>query len=122
MTAARNQHMLTSRPYASTEEPKDPSRKGGTQVKERPKVKKPKMYKVLLHNDHYTTMEFVVFILRNTFRRSEAEATQIMLHIHQNGIGVAGIYSKEIAETKATKVLKLAEENNFPLQCTYEEA
>lgn len=122
MTAARNQHILTSNPQASTQEPKDPSRKGGTQVKERPKVKKPKMYKVLLHNDHYTTMEFVVFILRNTFRRSEAEATQIMLHIHQNGVGVAGIYSKEIAETKSEKAMKLAEENNFPLQCTFEEA
>lgn len=122
MTAARNQHILTSNPYASTEEPKDPSRKGGVQIKERPKVKKPKMYKVLLHNDHYTSMEFVVAILRSTFRRSEAEATQIMLHIHQNGVGVAGIYSKEIAETKAEKTLKLAEENNFPLQCTYEEA
>ncbi|MFT5583330.1 MAG: ATP-dependent Clp protease adaptor protein ClpS, partial [Cognaticolwellia sp.] len=58
----------------------------------------------------------------NTFRRSEAEATQIMLHIHQNGMGVAGIYSKQIAETKAEKAMKLAEENNFPLQCTFEEA
>src|SRR5262249_1034179 len=64
------------------------------------KLKKPKMYKVLLHNDDYTTMEFVVFILQGIFHRSEADAVQIMLHVHKNGIGVAGVYSYEIAKTR----------------------
>ncbi|MED5371642.1 MAG: ATP-dependent Clp protease adaptor ClpS [Myxococcota bacterium] len=122
MSKQRTRHTLSLTPFASTQDPRDPSRRGGTQVLERTKVKKPKMYKVLLHNDHYTTMEFVVWILESVFRRNEAEATEIMLHIHQNGVGVAGIYSKEVAETKAEKTLTLAQKNNFPLQCTYEEA
>ena len=121
MTAARNQHILTPSPKASSKEPKGPSRKGGTKVLERQKLKKPKMFKVLLHNDHYTTMEFVVWILRGIFRRSEAEATEIMLHIHQSGIGIAGVYSKGVAEMKVAKTLDLAKEHNYPLQCTFEE-
>lgn len=107
---------------AAGDRDKDPARKGNTQVKERPKVKKPKMYKVLLHNDHYTTMEFVVWILQGIFRRDEAEATRIMLAIHKAGLGVAGVYTKEVAETKTRKVVELAKQNDYPLQCTYEEA
>jgi ATP-dependent Clp protease adaptor protein ClpS len=102
--------------------PGDPSRKGGLQVKERPKTQKPKMFKVLLHNDHYTTMEFVIWILQNVFRHSEAESTRIMLAIHRSGLGVAGIYSREVAETRSKKVIELARKFDFPLQCTFEEA
>jgi len=106
--------------YASDDEERE--KKGNVQVKERPKVKKPKMYKVLLHNDHYTTMEFVVWILMGIFRRSEAESTRIMLHIHKSGLGIAGVYTKEVAETKVKKVTELARKNDYPLQCTFEEA
>jgi ATP-dependent Clp protease adaptor protein ClpS len=109
-------------PRASDEDKRDPARKGNVLVKERTQVDKPKMYKVLLHNDHYTSMEFVTWVLQTVFRRNEAEATAIMLHIHRNGLGIAGVYSKEVAETKATKTVDLARRNDFPLQCTYEEA
>ena len=107
---------------SSDEPPRDPTHKGGVAVKERIETKKPKMYKVLIHNDNYSTMEFVVWILTGIFRRNEAEATRIMLHIHKNGMGVAGVYSKEIAESKCRKATELARMNEFPLQCTYEEA
>jgi ATP-dependent Clp protease adaptor protein ClpS len=83
-------------------------------------TRKPRLYKVLLHNDHYTTMEFVVDVLRSVFHRSESDATAIMLHIHRNGVGVAGVYTREIAETKAAKVTALAQEAEFPLLCTLE--
>jgi ATP-dependent Clp protease adaptor protein ClpS len=86
------------------------------------KLQKPKMYKVLLHNDDYTTMEFVVFVLMSIFYRSETDAVQIMLHVHKNGIGVAGVYTHEVAETKAGQVEALARENEYPLRCTVEEA
>ena len=85
-------------------------------------LKKPKMYKVLLHNDDYTTMEFVVFVLQGIFHRSEADAVQIMLHVHKNGIGVAGVYSYEIAETRIAQVETLARQHEFPLRCSMEEA
>jgi ATP-dependent Clp protease adaptor protein ClpS len=86
------------------------------------KLKRPKMYKVLLHNDDYTTMEFVVYILQNIFRRSETDAVQIMLHVHKNGIGVAGVYTYEVAETRVTQVEALARQHEFPLRCSVEEA
>ncbi len=84
------------------------------------KVEKPPLYKVLLHNDDYTTMDFVVYILRAIFRHSEAEAFRIMLSVHQRGVGVAGVYTYEVAETKAAKTMRLARENEFPLLCTVE--
>ena len=86
------------------------------------KVKPPQLYKVLLHNDDYTTMEFVVMVLMSVFRHSEPEAVQIMLSVHQKGSGVAGIFSREIAETKADKVTRLARENEYPLKCSVEPA
>ena len=86
------------------------------------KLQKPKMYKVLLHNDDYTTMEFVVFVLQGIFHRSEAEAVQIMLHVHKSGLGVAGVYSYEIAETRIAQVEALARQHEFPLRCSMEEA
>jgi ATP-dependent Clp protease adaptor protein ClpS len=89
-------------------------------VKEEQKLKRPQLYRVLLHNDDYTTMEFVVAILEVVFHHSEASATQIMLHVHQTGIGVAGIYTYEVAETKVAKVMELAEKEEYPLLCTME--
>ena len=85
-----------------------------TKVEERP------LYKVLLHNDDYTSMEFVVLLLEKVFHKSTAEATRIMLNVHQHGAGVAGVYLKEIAETKAAIVHDLAQKNEFPLRCSIE--
>lgn len=84
------------------------------------RTEKPKLYKVLLHNDNFTTMEFVVAVLISIFNHSENSAVEIMLHIHHKGIGVAGVYSYEIAETKAAKVKTLAKEAQYPLLCTLE--
>lgn len=78
------------------------------------------MFKVLLHNDDYTTMEFVVHILMLVFRKSLEEATRIMLNVHREGIGLCGIYSHEVAETKVETVMRLARENGHPLRCTME--
>jgi ATP-dependent Clp protease adaptor protein ClpS len=89
-----------------------------TRVK--PKTKKPSMYRVLVLNDDYTPMEFVVYILENFFNKSREDATHIMLHVHQNGVGVCGVYSYEVAETKVAQVLDLARRNQHPLQCTME--
>ena len=86
------------------------------------KPDKPNLYRVLLHNDDYTTMEFVVSVLMNVFHLSEEKAIEIMLHVHHNGIGLAGIFSYEIAETKVRKVTELARQNEFPLRCSMEPA
>ena len=91
-----------------------------TQQKTEKKLKKPKLYKVILHNDDFTTMEFVVLILQTIFRRNEADATAIMLHIHSHGMGVAGVYTKEIAETKVSETMEAAEEAEYPLLCSME--
>jgi Uncharacterized conserved protein len=85
-------------------------------------LEEPPMYKVLLHNDDYTTMEFVVEILKTVFHKSEEEATRIMLHVHYNGIGICGVYPAEIAETKVEIVHSLARQHGFPLRCSMEEA
>ena len=106
----------------SSDDDLERSKQSGLALKERTTTKKPPMYKVLLHNDDFTTMEFVVDILKRVFRRNEAEATRIMLHVHRTGIGVAGVYTREIAETKVRKVLNLARAVESPLQCTTEEA
>ena len=86
------------------------------------KVKRPPLYKVLLHNDDYTTKEFVVQILQYVFHKEQPEAVQIMLHVHKKGIGVAGVYTYEIAETKVALVEDLARQHEYPLKCTMEEA
>ena len=85
------------------------------------KLQRPPLYKVLLHNDDFTSMEFVVFILQTVFGRSEGEAIQIMLNVHIEGVGVAGLYPYEIAEMKVAKVTSSAQANEFPLLCTMEE-
>jgi len=84
-------------------------------------VKEPPMYKVLLHNDDYTTMEFVVEVLMQVFNKPASEATRIMLNVHKKGIGLCGYYPFEVAETKVETVHLLARERGFPLKCTMEE-
>lgn len=91
-------------------------------TKTRRKAKRPRLYKVLLHNDDYTTMEFVVMVLIDVFHRTESEAVRIMLHVHQRGIGVAGVYPRQVAETRVAKVSRLARAHDFPLLCTMEPA
>jgi ATP-dependent Clp protease adaptor protein ClpS len=95
----------------------------GTGVLTEPKarVDKPRLYKVLLHNDNYTTMDFVVSMLRHVFNKSTVTAVQIMLAVHRQGVGVAGVYTYEIAEDKVAKVTELARASQFPLLCTLEE-
>lgn len=94
----------------------------GTDVvaKTRPKTKKPRLYKVLLLNDDYTPMEFVVYILERFFNKPPEEATRIMLHVHQKGVGVCGVYTFEVAETKVTQVMNFSRQHDHPLQCTME--
>jgi ATP-dependent Clp protease adaptor protein ClpS len=91
-----------------------------TETKPEKKLKKPTLYKVLLHNDNYTTREFVVAVLKEIFHKSETEAVQIMLHVHYNGIGVAGVYTFEVAETKIRTVEAAARDNGFPLRLSME--
>lgn len=92
----------------------------GTVVKVRPKTKKPSMYRVLLLNDDYTPMEFVVHVLERFFSKSREAATEIMLHVHHRGVGVCGVYTYEIAETKVSQVIDFARRHQHPLQCTME--
>lgn len=86
----------------------------------RPKLKRPPLYRVLLLNDDYTTQDFVIQVLQSVFHHSEEKAAQIMLHVHQKGVGVCGVYTREIAETKVEQVLQYAQQNKHPLQCTME--
>lgn len=97
-----------------------PYEESDSSVIEQVKVKKPKKYKVILHNDDYTTMEFVIFILKVVFHKTTAEAESVMLEVHNKGRGVCGIYSYEVAETKSKKVEVLAKEQSHPLICTIE--
>jgi ATP-dependent Clp protease adaptor protein ClpS len=85
------------------------------------RLERPPLYKVLLHNDDFTTMEFVVFILQTVFSHGESEALEIMLNVHRQGIGVAGVFTYEVAEMKVDRVTSLAQANEFPLLCTMEE-
>ncbi|GBE44518.1 ATP-dependent Clp protease adapter protein ClpS [bacterium BMS3Bbin10] len=94
----------------------------GTDIvtKTRPKTQKPSLYKVLLLNDDYTPMEFVVYVLEYIFNKSQEEATRVMLHVHQKGVGVCGVYTFEVAETKVAQVMNFSRQNEHPLQCTME--
>jgi len=86
----------------------------------KPRLDRPRLYKVLLHNDDYTPMEFVVLVLREVFAKSDADAAAIMLHAHTHGMAVAGVYTFEIAETKVQQTMALSEKEGFPLLCTME--
>ena len=87
-----------------------------------PQLDEPKMYRVILHNDHYTTMDFVVAVLMKIFQKSAAEATKIMLDVHKKGKGVCGVYIYDVAATKVAEVANMAKEAEFPLKCSHEEA
>jgi len=91
-------------------------------TKTRAKTKKPSLYRVLMLNDDYTPMEFVVLVLQRFFRMNMEDATRVMLHVHQKGVGVCGVFSYEVAETKVTQVMDFAREHQHPLQCTLEKA
>ena len=100
---------------------KQPQYLEGPVVQEaKPELRKPPLYKVLLLNDDYTPMEFVVVILLRIFYKNREEATRIMLHVHQQGMGVCGVFTREVAETKVHQVLEFAKENRHPLKCTLE--
>jgi len=90
------------------------------EVKSEKKVKEPSMYRVLLHNDDYTTMEFVVEVLGHIFHKTIEDATRIMLNVHEKGIGVCGVYTFEVAETKVDTVHSIARDHGFPLKCSME--
>ncbi len=92
----------------------------GLATKTRTRTKKPSLYRVLILNDDYTPMEFVVYVLERFFNKSREEATEVMLHVHQHGVGVCGVFTYEVAETKVAQVLDLARRNEHPLQCTME--
>ena len=100
--------------------PGDTNPNTGVVVKARPRTKKPSMYKVLMLNDDYTPMEFVVHVLERFFQKNREEATRIMLHVHRRGVGICGVFTYEVAETKVTQVMDLARQNQHPLQCTIE--
>ena len=94
----------------------------GVATRTRTKPKKPSQFKVLMLNDDYTPMEFVVLVLKRFFQMDMEQATRVMLHVHQKGVGVCGIFPYEIAETKVNQVMDFARQNNHPLQCTLEKA
>jgi ATP-dependent Clp protease adaptor protein ClpS len=101
-------------------DPLDPVREGDLATERRPRVRRPRRYKVLLHNDDYTTMEFVVRVLVEHFHKSPPEATHVMLQVHYKGLGVAGVYPKEVAETKVAEVTAEARAQGMPLVLTIE--
>jgi ATP-dependent Clp protease adaptor protein ClpS len=86
----------------------------------RPRLKRPPLYRVVLLNDDYTTMDFVIQVLTSVFHHSEEKAAQIMMHVHQKGAGICGIFTREIAESKVEQVVQLSQQNKHPLQCTME--
>jgi ATP-dependent Clp protease adaptor protein ClpS len=90
------------------------------QVRDMEEVKEPSLYKVLLHNDDYTTMDFVIMILGTVFNKDTTEATRIMLNVHNQGVGIAGVYTREVGETKISVVHNMARKNQYPLKCSLE--
>jgi ATP-dependent Clp protease adaptor protein ClpS len=113
-----------SAPVLSDDNPDQDDGEGDAQTgivtRTRPKTKKPSLYKVLLLNDDYTPMEFVVYVLERFFNKGTEEATRIMLHVHNKGVGICGVYTYEVAETKVTQVMSFARQHQHPLQCTME--
>jgi ATP-dependent Clp protease adaptor protein ClpS len=106
-----------------TNDPAVPPRPGeGIDVEDEVDLREPRMYRVILHNDHYTTMDFVVEVLISVFHKPAAEATRIMLDVHRKGIGICGVYTYDIASSKVSLVHSMAKEREFPLRCSMEEA
>ncbi len=100
----------------------DSDHQGMVVTKKRAKNEEPKLFKVLLHNDDYTTMDFVIMVLQVVFRKNITAASEIMMNVHKKGVGVAGLYTREIAETKVAMVQELARKNEHPLRCSMERA
>ena len=100
----------------------DNSLQRGLLLDAKPKIKKPSMYHVILLNDDYTPMEFVVLVLEKFFNKNQEEATQIMIHVHQNGLGICGVYTYEVAEVKCKNVIDFSKTNQHPLQCKIEKS
>ena len=109
-------------PILMTGTPEGPGNESGVLTKTKSKTQRPPLYKVLLLNDDYTPMEFVVMVLKRFFHMDLEQATRVMLHVHQKGVGVCGIFPYEIAETKVNQVMDFARQNQHPLQCTLEKA
>ena len=105
---------------AERREGNGPGGETGVVTRTRTQTKKPSLYRVVILNDDYTPMEFVVFVIERFFNKSREEATRIMLHVHQHGVGVCGVFTYEVAETKVAQVIDLARRNEHPLQCTME--
>jgi len=124
MTADQIGSVGVGAPILSDNGPGKDDGDGGAQTgivtRTRPKTKKPSLYKVLLLNDDYTPMEFVVYVLERFFNKGPEEATRIMLHVHNRGVGICGVYTYEVAETKVTQVMSFARQHQHPLQCTME--
>ncbi|HEV7292308.1 MAG TPA: ATP-dependent Clp protease adapter ClpS [Devosia sp.] len=127
-TAADFLHLVERVPLLAGPKDDDGGKRGdgksgtetGTITRTRPKTKRPNLYRVLLLNDDYTPMEFVILVLQDVFNKSREEAVQIMLHVHQKGVGECGVYPYEVAETKVTRVMDTARKNQHPLQCVME--
>jgi len=102
------------------ERPNGPDRGTSVITRTKPKTKKPSLYRVLLLNDDYTPMEFVIHVLERFFQKDREAATRIMLHVHQHGVGECGVYTYEVAETKVTQVMDFARQHQHPLQCVME--
>ena len=120
-------HMMSSEGFepvseemSNTERDGDGGGNIGVVVQIKPKTKKPSMYKVLMLNDDYTPMEFVVHVLERFFNKNREEATEIMLHVHRRGVGLCGVFTFEVAETKVAQVMDFARQHQHPLQCTLE--
>lgn len=118
----RNLPVPPSRPLLGAGSAGDPDRHEGLVVRDRRKTQRPRRYKVLLHNDDFTTMEFVVAVLERYFHKTTAEATSIMLEVHEKGLGVAGVFTYEIAETKIVQVTADARQHGMPLLCSVDPA
>jgi ATP-dependent Clp protease adaptor protein ClpS len=103
-------------------EPAQDTPQEGIELEERTRLEAPKLFRVVLHNDHYTTMEFVVKVLMSIFHKSAGEATKIMLDVHRKGHGTVGLYTRDIAQTKVVQVHEMARQNEFPLKASCEEA
>ncbi len=117
-TAARP--MATRSQGSDDERPGGPDRGTSVITRTKPKTKKPSLYRVLLLNDDYTPMEFVIHVLERFFQKDREAATRIMLHVHQHGVGECGVYTYEVAETKVTQVMDFARQHQHPLQCVME--